>query len=208
MSRQVQVRGYNDRRGKNVRNAMLAKINIEFAKLRRDLRHSTEELRLERLAFCERVLNLRRPLDSMRRLTDAQLARVIEAIKAEMPQGTLPGCSVHHFRGNERGLSCGPEEMGQVHHLAGAEQVWAITLVLDYLGWSAAGRERFIEAKYQRKSPNMLTPKQANGLLMILFNIAASNDLKRQHGEQTRVTKQMKMRYIPGLKKKLGIDQV
>jgi hypothetical protein len=207
MSRQVYIRDYSVKRDADVRRKMMAKINIEFPKLRPDLRHSTEELRLERLAFCERVLHLRKPLESMRHLTNPQLERVIEAIKAEMPQGALPGCGVHHFRGADRGSGSGGEQMGRIHHLAGAEQVWAINQVLDYLGWSQAGRERFIKAKFDRTSPNLLTPKKANSLLMILFNIAASRDLKSEHGEQTVITKQMKARYIPELKTKLGIDQ-
>jgi hypothetical protein len=208
MSRQVYIRDYSVKRNSEMRNKMLAKIHVEFATLRPDLRHATEELKLERLAFCERVLNLRKPLDSMRRLNDSQLGRVIEAIKAEKPQGALPGCSVHHFRGSDKGVSCGVEQMAEIHHLAGAEQVWAINKVFDHLGWSQQGRENFLKSKFNRTSPNMLTPKQANGLLVILFNIAASRDLKTQHGEGTVITKAMKGKYIPELKKKLGIDQV
>lgn len=191
----------------SVRNRMMAKINIEFSKMRPDLRHSSEELKLERRAFCERVLGLRKPLDSMRRLTDGQLERVIEAIKAEKPQGTLEGCSVHHFRGTDRGVSCGVEQMAEIHHLAGPEQVWAINCVFDHLGWSATGRENFLKSKFNRTSPNMLSPKQANSTLMILFNIAASRDLKAKLGAEAVITKAMKGKYIPQLKRTLGIDK-
>src|SRR4051794_3924098 len=98
MSNQGYSRHYSKHGNLNLRNRMLGKIHAEFPKLRPDLRHSTEELRMERLAFCERVLGLRKSLDSMRRLSNEQLGKVIEAIKREMPHQTLPGCSVHHFK--------------------------------------------------------------------------------------------------------------
>lgn len=189
---------------------MLQRIHAEFPKLRPDLRHSTDEIRLERLAFCERTLNLRKPLASMRHLTDEQLGRVIEAIKREMSAPVLPGCAVHHFKARveTNDLSgCGPEQMAAIHHLAGQEQVWAIKRMLTHLRWGTEATENFISRRFKRRSPEMLSPKQANSMLMILFNIAASNDLKKQHGEATAITSVMKARYIPELKRKLGIDQ-
>jgi hypothetical protein len=212
MSRQVLIRDYPQKDALERRKRMLAKIHIEFPKLRPDLRHSTEELRLERLAFCERVLGLRKPLDSLRRLNDKQLGRVIEAIKAEKPQAILPGGAPHRPRGEgqsaavhstPRGKSCGP---GEIIHLAGPEQVWAIERVFEYLGWSKEGQARFLEKRFNRASARMLSPQDANSLLMILFNIAATNDLKALRGADARISRKEIGRYIPQLKRKLGID--
>jgi hypothetical protein len=213
MSNQRYSRHYGKQGNKNLRNRMLGKIHTEFPKLRPDLRHSTAELKMERLAFCERVLSLRKPLDSMRRLSNEQLGKVIEAIKREMPHQTLPGCSVHHFKSKavpaSPGATTATDESQQatIHHLAGNEQVWAIRRVLAHLGWSKAFVEQFIRQRYKRTGPEMLTPNQANALLMMLFNCAASRDLKERHGQQAVINKQMKGRYIPELKRKLGIAQ-
>lgn len=216
MSRAVFTRNYSTKRDDRTRQRMLAKIHLEFPKLRPDLRHSTEDMRLERLAFCEQVLSLRKPLDSMRRLTEKQLSRVIEAIKEKKPQTALPGCGVHHFKREDEQAKvqmasqagCGVEEMkGAIIHLAGTEQVWAINKLAKYLSWSPKGMEGFLQSKYKRNSAGMLSPRQANSCLMILFNIAASRDLKAEHGQQVRITRSMIGRYIPQLKRKLGIDQ-
>jgi hypothetical protein len=208
MNRQGNIRNYSTSKSSDeARRKMLARINIEFPKLRPDLRHSPEELRLERLVFCEKVLSLRSPLDSMRRLTNVQLGKVIEAIKREMPQGNLPGCGVHHFK--KQAVACGVEQLGggSVIHLAGKEQTWAIEKLFEYLGWTNQGCEHFLKNKYNRITPKLLAPKQANSCLMILFNIAASRDLKAKHGQDKHISRTMIHAYIPELKRKLGIDQ-
>lgn len=210
-TRQATIRDYPQKDAGEQRNKMLAKIHIEFPKLRPDLRHSAEEMRLERLAFCARVLGLRKSLDSLRRLTNKQLGRVIEAIKEQKPQGVLPGGAPRQFRGVDRdaevtpaGKSCGPAE---IVHLAGPEQVWAIDRVFEYLGWSKESQSRFMEKRYGRSVARMLSPRDANSLLMILFNMAASKDLKAARGTDQKIPRRDIGRYIPHLKHKLGIER-
>src|SRR6201999_3218974 len=94
-----------------------------------------------------------------------------------------------------------------IHHLAGPEQVWAIRQVLSHLGWSREGAENFIKTRYNRTTPETLTPKQANALLVILFNIAAARELKAKVGAGRAVTRAMIAAHIPELKRKLGIAQ-
>ena len=215
MSHHAYNRYYNGQREKELRTRLMRKIHAEFPKLRPDLRHSTEELKLERRAFCERALNLRKPLESMSRLSNEQLGKVIEAIKREMPSPQLPGCSVHHFKGKATAAPASPvasppadgQQPGEIHHLAGAEQVWAIRRVISHLGWSKEGAERFIKARYRSTGPEMLTPRQATALLVILFNIAASRELKAKRGADEPVTRAMIAAHLPQLKRKLGIDQ-
>ncbi|MGA9768842.1 MAG: hypothetical protein WBV94_07375 [Blastocatellia bacterium] len=207
MSRQANAPHYSTKRGDDVRRKMLAKIHIEFQQMRPDLRHSVEELRLERLSFCERALGLRKPLDSMRRLTDTQLGKVIDAIRREKPQRALPGCGVHHFKKDSNRQAAVQQGPGDIKHLAGSEQVWAIDRLFEYLRWDKEKRENFLSDKFNRTSPNLLTPKQANSSLIILFNIAASRDLKAELGQGTVVTRAMIGKRIPQLKRELGIDQ-
>ena len=210
MSRDAYVRHYSTKQPNEMRRKMMAKINIEFPKLRPDLRHSTEELREERLFFCQQVLGLRVVPSSLRDLTDKQLGRVIEAIKRERTNPPLPGYASHSLR--QSGHSCEAKDMtpgnetAEIIHLAGPEQVWAINRVMDHLGWSAEGRARFLKPRFNRENPALLKPKEANSLLMILLNIAASNSLKRD-GKVVKVTRAMIRHHIPTLKKELGIDQ-
>ena len=227
MSRDVYIRGYSPSRGLSKRAKMLRKIHAEFPKLRPDLRHSTEELREARLEYCTQVLNLRKPLTSMKRLTEGQLGRILDRMKADMGyarvQPGLPGCNVRQFQprtntdaaitATRSTVSCGKDQMGkeangsaEVLHLASAESVWAINRVFDYLKWTTKGREGFLQSKFERTSPRLLSPGMANSCLMILLNIAASKDLKEQRGYKT-VSRQAAGRYIHELKARLGIDQ-
>ncbi|HET6261284.1 MAG TPA: hypothetical protein VFG99_03465, partial [Chloroflexia bacterium] len=61
----------------------MRKIHATWKDARPDLRHSTEELRSERLAFCQQVLGLSYPIESMTELSDEQLGRVIDALKEQ-----------------------------------------------------------------------------------------------------------------------------
>lgn len=214
MSRNIYIRNYSSNRARNIRQKMLAKIHIEYQRLRPDLRHSTEELREERLLFCQNALGLSRPPASLRDLTDKQLGRVIEAIAKEYSEPKLPGCDAHGTRASVRSnLSrhCSANDMissssAEVIHLASEEQTWAINRIFEYLGWSPEGRTRFIEGRFNRKSEKLLKPNEAQSLTFILLRIAASNDLKKD-SRIVRVTKSMIGSYIPQLKKKLGIEQ-
>ena len=186
---------------KDIRTLMLRKIHVEFPKLRPDLRHSTEELREARLRFCEEALRLKpQSLSSMSGLRDKQLERVIEAIKdhkrqPELRPGFTPKAEIEL------------DAPAEIIHLAGAEQVWAIEQVFAYLGWSQGYQEVFLQKRYNRRSPQMLISTDATACLMVLFNIAASRDIKNQRGEGFKVSRKMIGQYIPTLKRKLGIDQ-
>jgi hypothetical protein len=103
----------------------------------------------------------------------------------------------------------------EIHHLATTPQVEVIEKLFVYLGSSPSWIEKFLEGKFKRKSSRMLTPAQANSCTMILFNIAASRDIKqhlhwqRRTGEEDeiKVTREMIRQEIPALKRRLGIDQ-
>ncbi|HYP29378.1 MAG TPA: hypothetical protein VE262_21890 [Blastocatellia bacterium] len=210
---------------KEVRKKMIAKIHIQYPKLRPDLRHSTrEELREARLHYCSQVLGLRAPLESMKRLDDRQLGKVLDAMEAERRQGALPGCNVHRLPpkqtaqapGAGEGASgqAGAVERGavdsegaEIHHLAGAEQVWAINKLVSYLGWSKQGTEKFISKRYGRTNPRLLSPGDANSLMATLIYIASHHDLKKVFGEETKIPKPKIVANIPAIKRKLGIGQ-
>jgi hypothetical protein len=172
---------------------MLAAVNIKWAKLRPDLR-DREELHDELCAFLTDRLKLKEPLTSLRSLTDRQLYRSLDALSEMETQPALP----HSEAKNEGGA--------EIIHLATAEQVFTINKLLDFLNWSAEARSRFIQERYRRTSPSMLTPKQAHALLMILLNIATARVLKERSGG-TPVTRLMIRQEIPVLKARLGIDR-
>src|SRR5262245_59993908 len=75
------------------RNQMIAKIQIEYPKLRPDL--DADEMRDARLAFCGEVLGLSRPPKSLTRLTDRDLGYVLDAIararKTHVPAAIVRG---------------------------------------------------------------------------------------------------------------------
>ena len=203
---------------KKVRKKMIAKIHIQYPRLRPDLRHSTrEEMRESRLHYCSVVLGLRAPLESLKRLDDRQLGKVLDAIEAEMRQGVLAGCNVHRLlpketaqapdagEGASNQVRAGEE--AEIHHLAGAEQVWAINKLLSYLGWSKQGREEFIGKRYNRTNPRLLSPGDANSLMATLIYIASHHDLKKVYGEKAKIPKPEIVANIPAIKRKLGIGQ-
>lgn len=177
------------------RSRMIAAIHIEWAKIRRDLgKASHAELRDERLAYITRVLKLKRQVNSMRDLTDRQLGLVLDALRNFQPQ--LPGDVAH--------AAAQPATEGaEIIHLASAEQVFTINKLLDHLGWSVDARERFIQQRFRRTSPAMLSPKQANSLTMILLNIAAQRAIRTRG--IARVSRAMIQAEIPRLKERLGI---
>ena len=63
----------------SVRAATLRAIHVTWRKVAFDL--EAEELRDARLAFCTEVLNLRKPLKSIRKLSPAQLGRILDAMR-------------------------------------------------------------------------------------------------------------------------------
>jgi hypothetical protein len=179
---------------------MLAAINIKFRQARPDLRHATdEEIRDERLAFITDALHFKRPLASMRNLTDRQLGLVLDALRRLETQPALPN--------SEATPAPKPENTGgaKVIHLASAEQVHTINKLLDHLNWDLDVRADFIRKRYKRNVPTMLTPKDANSCIMVLLTIAASRAV-RSRGV-SRVSRLMIRQEIPDLKARLGIDR-
>ena len=183
--------------GRAGRNRMLAAINITWRNLRPDLHHSEEELRDERLAFITDALRLKRPLNSTRDLTERQLGTALDAMRRLESQPMLP-----HGAAAPAAQNGGAE----IVHLATAEQVHVINKLLDHLGWSERAREEFIKRRFRRSGPSMLSPQQANSLVMILLNIAAARAVK-DRGGAARVSRRMIAMEIPALKERLGIDR-
>jgi len=158
-----------------------------------------EDLRTERLSFAARVLNLNKPLESLSGLSGAQLGRVLDAMR-ELERATSRPAAPHGVPTVDRRPST-----VEIHHLATTAQVEAIDKLFDYLCWTTEGREGFLENKFRMTSRRMLTPVQANACMRILFNIAASRDLRARGAE--RATQAMIRAEIPALKRLLGIDQ-
>lgn len=218
MTRQVKVRHHPSTDNKDERRKMIAKIQIEYPKLRPDLRHSTEELREARLHFCKLVLGLREAPTSIKKLTNKQLGRVIEAIKKEKGTPRFEGFDLHqvsHIKPTAsvvsravQPISCGVHDMraGEIIHLAGKEQVWAIGQILLHLGWSEQYALDFIKKRFSKATIHLLTHKEANSLTMVLLTIAASRDIKKEQNLE-HVSRQMVRKYIPTLKRELGIDR-
>jgi hypothetical protein len=166
-----------------------------------------DELRVGRLRFCEKTLGLRRTLKSMGSLSGAQLGRVLDEMRRLERAPALPGvvgAGLVPARARA-GTSPAPTDEAEIYHLATTAQVEAIDKLFAYLNWTPAGIERFIDSKFHRTSARMLTPAQANALTMIIFNIAASRDIRArgaQHACRLAIRQE-----IPRLKRALGIDQ-
>ncbi len=211
MSRQVILHGQTVGPRKNVRKAMLARINIEFPKTRPDLRHSPDEVKEALYDLCTAALNKKERVTSLRKLTDKELGRVIEAIKDCLRQPQLPNSNVVKIS-QRRGLSCGIEQMGtaeteaEIIHLSGEEQVWAINQVFGFLKWGKEAREGFMRRRFNRTSPSMLSPADANSLLYILMRIAARKILTDEEGFKKPNQQQIASR-IPAVKQQLGIGK-
>jgi hypothetical protein len=190
---------------KSARAATIAAIHITWSKLRRDLKGDKEELRESRLLFMSQVLN--REVTTSRGLSQAKLGKVLDAMRALESSPLLPG-GVPTVE-QPPAIESAPAE---VHHLATEAQVATSDKLFGYLGWSPEAIASFTEKRFKRKSPRLITPKQANSLTMILMNIAASRDIKRrwkaERGREVEhVSREMIRAEIPALKRRLGIDQ-
>jgi len=190
------------------RQSRFAKINATWKQLRPDLR-GADELREARLEFAEQVLGCG-PIGSFSDLTIPELDRVIAAMM-KSAQASLPGdrgqvTGDRVTRGNF-GLSPVTSNLSpSVVHLASKEEVWAIEQVLGYLGWTEEGRRGFFQKNFRRPSAHMLKPRQAKSAISILLSIAASKDIKKREGENTKVSRGMMRAEMPALKKRIGID--
>lgn len=177
------------------RKGMIAAIQITWPQLRPDLRHAPEELREERLAFIQQTLGLKRPVASLTELSDRQIASVLDAMRA---------LQLKPHPASSPAIAPLTQE-AEIIHLASAEQTHTINKLCAYLGWNDEARRGFLKRRYRRDSPAMLSPKQAHGLIRILFNIAASRDLKQRGA--THASQEMIREEIPHLKARLGIDR-
>src|SRR2546423_4188399 len=181
-----------DSSSKSMRSRMLAALNIRWKKLRHDL--AGDELHDELIAFINDRLRLKEPISSLRSLSDAQLGRSLDALRDLEAQPALP---------NSQGVN---GQSAEIIHLASAAQVHTINTLLDYLRWSDPARENFIEQRFKRKSPSMLSPKQAHALIMILLNVATARWVKETRGA-SRVSRLLIREEIPHLKAMLGNDR-
>ena len=75
---------------KSARAGTIAAIHITWKKLRPDLRHDAEALRLARLDFMSGVL--KREITTSRGLTQAKLGKVLDAMRELEHNPPLPGC--------------------------------------------------------------------------------------------------------------------
>jgi hypothetical protein len=196
---------------RSARAKTVAAIHITWGKLRRDLKGDKDELRDSRLVFMSRVLN--RDVKSSRDLSQAKLGKVLDAMRELERSPVLPGVSGSEFRvsSSEPGTQNSKLET-QIHHLATASQVATLDKLFVHLSWGEEAICDFVMRRFSRNTYRMITPKQANSLTMILFTIAASNNIKRRYREETgrnveHVSREMIRAEIPSLKKRLGIDQ-
>ena len=174
----------------------MAAINIRWKELRPDLHGDEEAMRAERLAYAAQVLRLKHPISSMTELTNYHLNKVLFHFDELQRKPSLPGIPL---------ASTKPAEPAEIIHLASAEQVFTINKLLDFLGWQAESRKKFLSARFRRENPVHLLPRQAQSLIRILLNIACSQELKSRGFR--KVTRPMIATHIPALKKKLGIDR-
>jgi hypothetical protein len=100
---------------------------------------------------------------------------------------------------------------GEVEYLSAnevsEEQEFTIGKLFEYLGWGEEGKTDFLLKRKFPQKISALSFKKAHSLTMLLLNIAAHKDLKKLHGADVKISRQMTAKYIPTLKRKLNIDQ-
>lgn len=197
------------RGGKTQRRAIFGKVHILWQELRSDLRRGSEDYREQLIQFAEAELRLPAgSLGSIGELSNGRLCRLLNALSAERQQPHLAGANVRQLRPKRReGAGETPALPAAVYHLASNEQAWLIEKLFDYVGWSERGREGFLQQNFRRQSASTLTVRQARSCTMILFTVAASKDLKREHGLE-KVSREQVHAYIPELKRRLGVGAI
>jgi hypothetical protein len=178
---------------------MIAAVHIEWKKLRPDLHLDDESLRAERLVFVQDALKLKKPVSSLRVLSNAQLGRVLDAMRRLRAQPRLGGYAP------PLKPEIAPATGAEIFHLASAEQVFTISKLFDYLDWTLEFQKRFISRRFKREKPALLSPSNAHALIRILINIACSRDIKERG--VGRVSRAMIAAEIPALKARLQIDR-
>lgn len=199
------------------RNSAYAAINILWNQMRPDLRFEAKDVvREERLAWIASFLRLKK-LDSTTKLSDGQIGKVLDEMKRLTGQVSKPQeintksqfstnlRLVENPNVNVSTIYLHSENSAEIIHLASEEQIFTINKLVGTIGWTEEGFREFLFQKFQRRSPRMLTFKNANSLMMILLNIAADKELRAQG--KTKISRKMTAEYIPILKKKLQIDR-
>jgi hypothetical protein len=194
------------------RNKSYGVINILWNKMRPDLRFEDKEMiREERLAWIAEFLGLNK-LESTKSLTDAQIGRVLDEMKRLTGQpvktrqnATMPQPPTHSgILGVVQTSASGEAE---ILHLTTPEQLFTLEILEAHIGWTVQQRENYLKPRFNRTSFQTLKVAQANSLTMQLLTIAAQKDLKSILGPNVKISRQQISKYIPTLKKQLGIDQ-
>lgn len=197
------------------RNSAIGAIQICWKQMRPDLHGDKDAMREERLTWISNFLQLRRPLESVKDLSDGQMLLVLDEMKNMTGAKTNPsplekGAIEREHRNvvniaDYRKVADGEATDAEITHLSGEAQIFTINKLVGAIGWSEEGFRDFLFKKFRRRSPRMLSFKDCNSLTMILLNIAADKELRAQG--HAKISRAMTAKYIPILKKKLQIDQ-
>lgn len=194
------------------RNKAYAAINILWNQMRPDLRFENKDaIREERLSWIADFLDLKK-LASTTKLSDQQIGRVLEEMKrmtgqpvqtpqvAPKPKPTGKYGIVGVINNSSSGES-------EFIHCTTPEQLYTLEKLETYIGWTKEWRERYLKPRFKRTSFKALEVTQANALMMQMLAIAAQKDLKLIIGNGKPISRDQIRKYIPTLKKKLGIDR-
>jgi len=179
---------------KEDRKRRYAAIKIKWKQLRTDL--SASDLREALLEFCAGELKIA-PIGSITELTIPQLNKILAAIDRETAQPRLPG--------QPSTASIELENGAVVTNLASEEQRWMIEQLFDMARWNEIAIERFLMERWKRKTPAMLTQRQARACIPTLLYLVAGTDLRRGRADnQIPVTKDQIRRHMPEIKARLA----
>ncbi|HKV41776.1 MAG TPA: hypothetical protein VJX67_21410 [Blastocatellia bacterium] len=194
------------------RRRMLAAVNIRWRQHRRDLRHDEATLKDELRSFAAQVCGLAN-VDSLADLNTRELGHLLDALAPgtarlpACPSLTRPTFDRTHSRPSTSQVGKGTRPGAEITHLASEPQKATLQKLVDFLEWDAPKGSSFIAKRFKSQSLGMLTFNQATKLTRILLNIAVSKEVKRQLGNDVKVTKTMTDAAIPEIKRRLGIDQ-
>ena len=196
------------------RNSAIAAVQICWKQMRPDLHGDKDALREERLTWISNFLQLRRPLESVKDLSDGQMLLVLDEMKnmtgaksepkkpIEPPrQGNVVSMIGHLARKSPASIPA----LTATVFLTSDEQFYTLDKLVNFIGWNEEQTENFLKKRNFAPSLKMQKFDRANALTMILLNIAADKELRAQG--KTKISRAMTAKYIPVLKKKLGIDQ-
>jgi hypothetical protein len=188
------------------RNSAYAAINILWGKMRPDLKgEGAETNREERLAWMAQFLGWRRELKSTKDLSDQEIGVVLEEMRRMTGEA-------HQPKQKSKSITFGvvesaPSGGAEIIHSTSAEQLYALEKLANYLEWDAERIENYLQPRFKRRNFRTLKFDQATALTIQMFNIAAHRDLKAKAKDGAKISRTQTAKYIPSLKKKLGIDQ-